>query len=317
MQDPKIEAWLTKQGVSWKYVKDVDLDLFDLTRGLKNQARLTRPINEDTVAEYGVAMLDGFEFPAIVSFVAKDGRYVPMDGNHRLRAHGEAKHKRIDTYVVDTDDPIVIDAITRTINVNNGMRPGRAELIQQAVTLVTRDGFTAKAAAERVSVPSEAVQRALRGKKVAQRLETLGEDPSVFTFTELGELGGIPDKVLRPIASLKKDAGLSTTLTQDLAKEIRAKSQAGEDAMLNVVAQWRGRPDIKSRISLTRVGKDRLKGGDRRTNFLTVFHKLRTMVAEAKSLTELQITHPKDVEKLRQEWEEFRGEFQAVLRASK
>lgn len=317
MQDPKIEAWLTKQGVSWKLVKGVDLDLFDTARGLKNQARLTKPINEDTVTEYAVAMMDGYEFPDIVSFIAKDGRYVPIDGNHRLRGHAEAKHKKIDTYVVDTDDPVVIDALTRTINVNNGMRPGRAELIQQAVTLHLRDGFTMKAAAERASVPEESVRRVIRGKKVAQRLETLGQDPSTFTSTELGDLGGIPDKVLLPIANLKKDAGLSTTLTQDLAKEIRTKQTEGEDAMLQVVHNWRSRPDIKSRISLTRQGKDTLKGGDRRATFLTTLHKLRTMVTEAKSLTDLQITNPKDIDKLRTEWEAFRSEFQAVLRASK
>ena len=312
-RDPRTEQFLTQQAVDWQYIPSIPLGDWDLEAGLKNQARLTGALNKDTVQEYALAMIDGVEFPAAVSRRV-NGKEVALSGNHRLHAAVQAERKTFDTYRLKTDDPFLIERITRSINSIEGMRPSRKEAVAQAVYLVERRKMHAKAAAAEFHVPVEAVNKALRTSATKKRLAAMGMDPEL-PETHLDTLNAIKsDKVLQPVTELIRQASLNSEAANALVTEVRG--QPTEFDQQRVVSQWRNRPDIKDRIGKYKGGavKRPVKGGDQATRLLGIFGMLANAVAGKKSLEDMTITSPKEQERVKQAWLEAKAAVQAVLR---
>ena len=66
MKNPQYEQALTKQGVSFTYLERVELDEINIAKGLANQARLLKPLDEELVEQYALAMKEGDSFPPLV-----------------------------------------------------------------------------------------------------------------------------------------------------------------------------------------------------------------------------------------------------------
>lgn len=313
-RDARTEQYLTQQAVDWAYVPAVPIDQFDLMQSLKNQARLTGPINKDTVQEYALSMIDGVEFPAVVSHRPHD-KDILISGNHRIHAAIEAEKASFDTYRVKTADPFILERLTRSINSIEGMRPSRKEAIAQAVYLVENRRMTAKAAAHEFHIPVDAVNRALRTSNARRRLAAVGEDPANMAESHLDTMQTIKsDKVLKPVAELTRQAALPAQVVESLVKEVTA--QPNEDAQLRIITQWRNRADVKDRIAKYKGGREKkpMRGGDNATRLLGLFGQLANVVAGAKTLSDLNITSPKEQDRVKQAWLEAKAAVQGVLK---
>src|SRR4051812_36674204 len=66
MRNPTYEQALTKQGVSFTYLEEVPLAAIDVRKGLANQARLSKPLDEALAEQYASAFRDGNDFPPLV-----------------------------------------------------------------------------------------------------------------------------------------------------------------------------------------------------------------------------------------------------------
>jgi hypothetical protein len=318
-RDPRVESWLQNEAVDFEFIPAVPIEKFDTKASIGNQARLTKPLNQDTVIEYALAMLDDAKFPGVICYRNEVGMYVLISGNHRIHAAGPGKDaanlETFGAYVVKTQDKFILERLIRSANNLEGMRPSREESIAQAVYLVQNRGMTAVSAAAQFHVPPEAVGRALRENKTKQRLATLGEDPGQFGAATLTSLHAIAsDKVLKPVAELVREATLYGPVLDAFLKEVRGSKD--EATQLSVVSQWRARPDMKDRVSKHKGGKigRPTSGGDKGAIVMATMSRLRTLMSGAKTLDDLQITSPKEQERIKEMWLELKDSCQAVFR---
>lgn len=311
MRDPRIEQYLAAQSVDYTYVPEVLITDFDLKASLRNQARLTGALNKDTVTEYALAMIDGVDFPAVVTH-RPNGLDVLISGNHRIHAAIEAEVQAFDVYRVHTADPFILERLTRSANSIEGMRPSRKESIAQAVYLVENRKMTATAAAKELHLPVQAVRNALNTAKARRRIPEFAD---ALPDTTLQNLGAIQiDRVLQPTAELVAKSKMPAITVDALIAEIRA--QSSEDAQLRIVSQWRNRADIKDRVAKYKGGTvaKPQRGADNATRLLTHFGQLANIVAGAKDFSDLNITSPKEQERVKEAWLEAKAAIQSVLR---
>jgi hypothetical protein len=147
------EQFLTEQGVNYKDVK-LNMKDINLEAGLRNQARLTEPLNADKVEQYRGALRKGAKFPNIVVWKPQGStRYDPLDGNHRLAACAAESVKKIGAYDVEVADDATAYAISWLINdFVNGMPGTPNDRFQHAMEWVTRFKRTAKESAAKYGV---------------------------------------------------------------------------------------------------------------------------------------------------------------------
>jgi len=171
---PDIEAELTeKYHVKWSYLSQVPISGFDLDRSLHNQARF-EPIDEKTVDLYTEAVRRGDQFPAVLAYKASArGRYVIIDGNHRLSAHIRAESP-IDVYEVErTTDPRTIALLTFALNTRHGRPTTEAERVQQALYLVD-NGASIDHASAAVNIAPRVLKKALARQQADARADEVG-----------------------------------------------------------------------------------------------------------------------------------------------
>lgn len=65
MRSEFYERALKKQGVTFEYKEKWSLEDVDARKSLANQARLDKPIDDDLVGQYGLAMKEGDDFPPL------------------------------------------------------------------------------------------------------------------------------------------------------------------------------------------------------------------------------------------------------------
>lgn len=314
MRDPRVEQWLAKEAVEYVYIPAVPIEDFDTQASMRNQARLSTPLNNEKVQEFALAMIDGVDFVAPISY-RPNGKDILISGNHRIHAAITAEKKTLDTYRVKTEDKFIIDRLTRSANTIEGDRPSRKESIAQAVFLVENRKSTATAAAKQFHIPVESVHKAMRTSATRKRLAAVGDDPEALPEAHLDALNAIKsDAVLRPAAELIRRANLPVDAAKSFIAEIR--QTANEAAALRVVQQWKTRPDVTDRIAKYKGGAEKrpVRGGDGATKLLGLFGAIANAVAGKKSLDDLNVTSPKEKERVKQAWLECRAAVQTILK---
>jgi len=129
--------------------QDIPIDRIDTTGGTQMRCR----IDDDTVADYRAAMLDGADFPAVVVF-AEGKKYWLADGFHRYRARLSigARDIRCEVHVGDRFDAI---AYAVGANKTNGLRRTNADkqmAVRAALSLERLASWSDRAIAELVGV---------------------------------------------------------------------------------------------------------------------------------------------------------------------
>src|SRR5438876_1057697 len=110
-QDETTERWLDDRMVEKTFVPDVPISQVDHESGLRNQARLGKPLNEETVERYVEFMRNGVILPAGVYAPGRSngGRLVAVDANHRTEAHIRLNRDTIHTYQIAASPSTIVD----------------------------------------------------------------------------------------------------------------------------------------------------------------------------------------------------------------
>lgn len=153
--------------------QDIPLDRIDTTGGTQMRCR----IDDDTVADYRAAMLDGADFPPVVVF-AEGKKYWLADGFHRYRARLSvgARDIRCDVQVGDRFDAI---AYAVGANKTNGLRRTNADkqmAVRAALSLERLAAWSDRAIAELVGVDHKTV--------ASMRAPSTGELPQLRATDE-------------------------------------------------------------------------------------------------------------------------------------
>ena len=157
--------------------QDISIDRIDTTGGTQMRCR----IDDDTVADYRAAMLDGAEFPAVVVF-AEGKKYWLADGFHRYRARLSlgARDIRCEVHVGDRFDAI---AYAVGANKTNGLRRTNADkqmAVRAALSLERLAAWRARAEAETAD---------LQGRTPARLIAALAAQPMLGAAQAEAETG--------------------------------------------------------------------------------------------------------------------------------
>jgi len=258
MKDPRVEQWLTREGVEWHYEKGISLSLIDWELSLKNQARLGQALIQEHVDELALAILDGVQLPDPVGYYSNEGRVVVISGNHRTAAYKQLNElklgspiAKIDWYIVNTF-PWKIDVLTRTANVIEGLPLSKDERLEQAKHLVRVLNYTEVAAAKVLAISKTTVGNALDADAVAERLARYRFTDKIPPTT-LCKLDKIKqDMALVETAKLVKEAQLSADETAEVARKVEAAA-ASEKQQQHVLAELKR--NYKDRIARTKRGE--------------------------------------------------------------
>lgn len=168
-----IEAFLDDKAVKYEFKEKVALTEFDLDRSLKNQARINQVLNEPQVETYVDAMKRGDIFPGVLCY-KEQGKYIAIDGNHRLQAAKIAGLKEVAAYIIDPKtDPKTIVLMTYEANAKHGLPNSVDERLRHAVYMV-KNGSTHEEAARRLNVTLAQLRRVYAQTKANDRAEDVG-----------------------------------------------------------------------------------------------------------------------------------------------
>ncbi len=236
MNSPATEKWLQSHGMDFT-LREVHIDQIDREASHRNQARVGAPVNDDTVLLYATAMEKGDEFPAGVMYQRRDGKYIVVDGNHRIAAADLRGLKSYPAYVIDNPSDVQVRMLTYEANTKHGLPTSLDERVQQARHLVNL-GSKPDEAARMLGVPASRLQNALRVTQDDQRAASLQVNKRWVNLPKSirVRLDSIQnDNVYLALTDLVLETGIKT---QDMDKIIpRVRSKRTEQDQMGVVAE--------------------------------------------------------------------------------
>lgn len=244
---------MEEKGVQWTFHKDVSITEFDLDKSLRNQARINQVLNEERLETYTEAMKRGDKFPAVIGYKV-DGKYVAIDGNHRLQA---AKNAGIDVAVYELDPftkPNVIITMTYEANAKHGL-PNSVEDRQLHAVYLLRSGATSQEnVAASLNLSKGQVSKAWAKAKADDRANEVGLLPrhwDHFSHAVKSRLGSIrTDEGFAAMADLAFRAQLTADEVDKHVTEINRSRSAVEQK--KVVDRLKS--VYRSRIQATSAG---------------------------------------------------------------
>jgi len=248
--DPVTEM-LARYGFTYSLVS-LDLSKVNRQESERNQARISKPIDDDQVVLYAEAMKAGDKFPPIVVYALKND-FIVMDGNHRVAAADIADLTELPAYIVEDPSPAQVETFTYEANTKHGLPTLLQDRLRQSIYLVDK-GVTATAAASALGVPLSAVNNALAGHRTEKRFAALGNK----AYNRLGvaarkRLNAIPtDPVLKAAADLVLQAGLTGDAVADLVKKVNLIHSGERDQLAFIQSQRAG---LATQIKSTAGGR--------------------------------------------------------------
>ena len=234
-----VETWLKSHGASYDF-KTIKLDQIDKVASHRNQARVSGPINEETVLLYGAAVESGDQFPPLVVSQRRDGKYVVIDGNHRVAAYELNNVGQSEAYVASDINETQRLLLTFEANTKHGLATGLQERLRQAVNLVEM-GSSIPSAAKNLGVPEGRVQAAVQQFRTDKRLAQMAVPRwDRLPATARRRLYNIRnDEVLKEAATLAVESNMTGTQIDSLVARVNAASRGDTSKQLAVVEQER------------------------------------------------------------------------------
>ena len=269
MTKSEIEALLNEVAGrgSYSFLDAVPLSAIDEAASAREQVRITR-IDPELVERYGVAMLDGAEFPPLLLAQNGSGKYRVIDGNNRQAAYREVGTEEAPAFILG---PKVTDLQVEVLKIalnEHGMPHSREERLREAARLVEM-GMTQVEAAKvgRVAVNSlrsyVGIQRGkarLTEAGVPARVREELQDNSIMRIGSLRE-----NNVIALTAIVAHEHGVHT---EELSKFVaQLSSLRSEAARVKELEAWREELESRSE-SAKRAGA---KPGGRKTTAYSTF----------------------------------------------
>lgn len=309
-RDQKTEDWFDANEVPWKWVQGILFSAINRKRSWKNQSRITGLEGQGQLItglldKYTEDMKeDGASFPGGVLYL--DGKtYLTADGNHRYEAFDKAgwatNGATIDAYVLQTDDEVLVDFVTRCLNTLNGLPPTLNERVEQAITMLdTHPKLSQKVVARKFGVSESAISRARRARKVMEVATKNGIRTDRVPSTVLSEIAVLngDESVVVEAIQVATSTGATVDEVKDMVREAkRCKSESTrlESIRRSAKRLERGKPaPIEKRNPL-------------RSQFRRAFTSLSEMVAKHPTAGHLGFSSKTEVEELRRDWHKLRA----------
>lgn len=233
MDDLKAESDLRSMSVAFD-IQTIPFAKIDLKESQYNGARLGDPIVSHLVDDYMIAMRNGDTFPRPVVYQAKSG-IVILSGNQRCAAvkalidAGDLhKTTKVDVYVADTSDKLLLEIIARSGNVGHGGRSDKEERVAHAVYSVRVLGMRAQDAAKIFIMAPTTVAAHIRSDKEREELAAAGVDLSAIPNSSVEPLAKIADSNVKlKVAQLVSQHNPGGEKVRQVAGAIRkARSQS-------------------------------------------------------------------------------------------
>lgn len=232
------EAFLDRFDCIYEHDAKLDLDDIDLSASITNQARFDA-IHPATVDRYTEAVADGAVFPpVIVRRVVRpngDRKHVVLSGNHRVRAHIDARCGTIDAYLVDCDDLTALE-ISYADNATHGLPTTDAERVAHALVLVER-GRSIEQAARVVGISRY---------KIDARLKSTAQERRAARCRIPAEFARLPTSTQATLSSVKEDK-VFVALVRAIDKH---KIASGPGGAQRLIGDANSQPDIQSALAI-------------------------------------------------------------------
>lgn len=181
MRDPGTEQYLEKGIYAWKYRERVEFRQIDLEASLQNPARILRRLDQDKAIEYGMAMVAGDEFPALLLLNLEnphDGfEYLVATGCHRIEGAQKLAEKYwFDAYVVTEADHYRRELLVRQANQRVGKGMDHHEILEHILFLHETYGKSLTQLAKEWHQSLSSVQTASAERKARSRARRFGFD---------------------------------------------------------------------------------------------------------------------------------------------
>ncbi len=241
------ESWLKSHGATYTF-GTINLEQVDKVASHRNQARVSGPINDETVVLYAAAIEQGDQFPPLVVNQKKDGKFVVIDGNHRVAAYELNDVQTSEAYIVSDINETQRLLLTFEANTKHGLATGLQERLRQAVNLVEM-GATMVEASKNLGLPFSRVQNAVAQFRTDKRLTQLGVPrwDRIPTTTRRRLASITSNTVLAETARLAVESQMSGAELENLVVRINTK-KASESEQLAMIEQEREirKDDIKT-----------------------------------------------------------------------
>lgn len=298
-KDTFAESRLKEFGAQWTE-KDIPLTSVNWKESSKNHARADKPIVDDLVEDYALAMEVGDIFPMpVVMLMPGTKEYIILSGNHRYKAAELKGEKTIKVYIVTTDDKAALDVLPRIFNRGHGLRQTKDEAIRNAIWTINAHAMTIQRAAELFGLRPDAIAKQIKIEHTRATLEAGGVKAHKLTSTAVHRLSAVRiDNVMVALGRIAADAGLSGDQVADMVMDIRRNENKSEPQQMAVVAEWENR-FLTKRMANASVDEaveevSARKARTTRTKFITCLTTMERMVAGKKRISQLGIEEKDD-----------------------
>jgi hypothetical protein len=240
-RDLRWEKILTDREFDWEFV-NYDMSQIDVKRSRENQARIGKPIDDELVNQYVIALENGDVFPAIVLAEGGNRKALVVDGNHRDEAHRQAKETKIWAYVIKGAPQAAITLLTYEANAKHGKMTSEHERLVQAMHLI--DGnVSAEEAARRLGLPVSKVRDHASMNRVDQRADEVGisrvqwDQLPAGTKKRLGQI--TTDEGFTAASKLALDAKLPTAAITKIVSDLNQPNMRSSSKQAAHVSQLR------------------------------------------------------------------------------
>jgi hypothetical protein len=251
---------LFKQGnYKFRYVEKLLFSDIDLKASEENPARLRRKIDDLLVNEYGLAMLEGAPFPAIVVFAVDQAKYLVGTGMHRIKATKDCKLDWHDAYIVTEPDQYRQELLLRLLNGIEGKRDTRQDVTHHIFSMHEKfPNTTIPELAKMFHIPAATALSAWNEYQGIKRASKLGFDfdngnQPQNTIIALNKIGS--DIVYQKAAELPHYYNVTGRMVENMVRDVNAVKTKGQDAEMAVVKKYHDQAEEEQRRIKSRVGK--------------------------------------------------------------
>jgi len=245
--DPQAESQLSNVGLAWTRV-DVRFCDIAIKESLENNARLDKPLCEETALEYACSLQGGAKFPAPVFKLNGGGKYRVLSGNHRVGGvdllidsrdltADEAIFER--AYVVATDDTAMIELVCRSANRWQGRRQGKAEAFEHARWMMKKYNMSIDELSKHFFLSVKFLRDRFRADELRMEIQSNNVPTSNLTDNQIITLGRLAfnKKLLSRAAAVAQEYKLKLDETKTLADRAKAESQNGEQSGIAAIKE--------------------------------------------------------------------------------